>query len=121
MVLTALDLDHRNCESDLLVLARHHVISMLDASFLHGGDADADTGTTTWPDRATMGRRRPGCAIAGSGGLEADLDRLFPTVLSHGFISSARSRTAVSPRSASSRGLPLSAWSSRKQLQPLPQ
>jgi hypothetical protein len=56
-MLTTLDLNHRNRESDLLVLARHHVVSMLEASFLHGGDADADAGTTTWPDRATTGRR----------------------------------------------------------------
>ncbi|XP_023157149.1 uncharacterized protein [Zea mays] len=38
MVLTTLDLDRRDRESELLALARLHAVSMLDASFLHGGD-----------------------------------------------------------------------------------
>lgn len=54
MVLTTLDLDRRDRESELLALARLHAVSMLDASFLHGGDGGRRRARS--PERALVRR-----------------------------------------------------------------
>ncbi|WVZ55087.1 hypothetical protein U9M48_005799 [Paspalum notatum var. saurae] len=55
MVLTTLDLDRRDRESELLALARLHAVSMLDASFLHGGDGGGRRRARS-PERALVRR-----------------------------------------------------------------
>jgi hypothetical protein len=58
MVLTTLDLDRRDRDSELLALARLHAVSMLDASFLHGGDGGRGGGRrrARSPERALVRR-----------------------------------------------------------------
>jgi hypothetical protein len=79
MVLTTPDLDRRDRESELLALARLHAVSMLDASFLHGGDGggggdrDRDRGggrrRARSPERALVRRIAREWAGGGAGGL----------------------------------------------------
>ncbi|TVU48675.1 hypothetical protein EJB05_08320, partial [Eragrostis curvula] len=54
MVLTTLDLDRRDRESELLALARLHAVSMLDASFLQGGEVGRRRARS--PERAFVRR-----------------------------------------------------------------
>ncbi|XP_062217105.1 uncharacterized protein LOC133917128 isoform X2 [Phragmites australis] len=58
MVLTTLDLDRRDRESELLALARLHAVSMLDASFLRAADDHVEVGRhrARSPERALVRR-----------------------------------------------------------------
>ncbi|KAL6649033.1 hypothetical protein ACP70R_013257 [Stipagrostis hirtigluma subsp. patula] len=68
MVLTTLDLDRRDRESELLALARLHAVSMLDASFLHGGDGGVGGRRSRSPERALVRRIAREWAAAPRGG-----------------------------------------------------
>ncbi|RLN39023.1 uncharacterized protein C2845_PM01G01590 [Panicum miliaceum] len=69
MVLSTLDLDRRDRESELIALARLHAVSMLDASFLHAGEGGgAGRRRARSPERALV--RRIAREWAGGGARE---------------------------------------------------
>ncbi|KAL6847584.1 hypothetical protein ACP4OV_022610 [Aristida adscensionis] len=70
MVLTTLDLDRRDRESELLALARLHAVSMLDASFLRAANDDGGGGgrRARSPERALVRRIAREWAAAQHGG-----------------------------------------------------
>ncbi|OEL13602.1 hypothetical protein BAE44_0025376 [Dichanthelium oligosanthes] len=72
MVRTTLDLDR---ESELLALARLHAVSMLDASFLHGGDGGGGRRRARSPERALVRRIAREWATSPRGGSEGTAGR----------------------------------------------
>ena len=68
MVLTTLDLDRRDRESELIALARLHAVSMLDASFLHAGQGGGSgRRSARSPERALVRRIAREWAAGGVG------------------------------------------------------